>query len=161
MAGTNAALSACGRRQQWELVLLHLEAMTPDVVTFGVLLKSCRQAQVTAQVLGAMRRQGLRVTNEALDAALGAAESGRRWPEAFQLLTEHRQRAGATDLVLLSTALSCCDRWPQGLGLFREVTRELKADRGAYGAALTACKASEAARGSVRSIIERMERCDV
>lgn len=80
MAGLNAGLSACGRRQQWERVQLQLVGMAADAVSFGVLLRSCREAQVDRlrPILLAMRRRGVRLSLEALDGVVGACATGRR-----------------------------------------------------------------------------------
>ncbi|OLP89563.1 Pentatricopeptide repeat-containing protein [Symbiodinium microadriaticum] len=153
-----ACLAACQRSRQW-LLALHLVqssqtdwAVQPDVVAYSAAISACSEGEgweAAFRLAEQMAKDGVEQNNFTCSALIKAAEHGRQWALALEMLSRHERqfhscfRHVLPDLVMLSSIMCACGvsyQWARTLQLLAELPRRsLRPDIVAYGVVIDAC----------------------
>eukprot|EP00439_Symbiodinium_sp_Y106_P069478 s1449_g11.t4 len=127
----NAAISACGRGEQWQQALILFsgaehQQLAVDVVTCGAAVSACEKAGQwvqALQLLSSAHAGRLRINVVALSAGISACEKAVRWEEALWLLFDLEVWQLEADVTSYSAAISACEKaaeWRRALQLLSQ-----------------------------------------
>ncbi|CAJ1379999.1 unnamed protein product, partial [Effrenium voratum] len=167
----NAALSACGKGRNWQMMAMEVfrkveaDGLQGTVVTFGSLVSTCEKSCQWQRALNLMADAAARglVNIITCNAALSACAKGRNWQKAMEVLDLVQQLRLEPDILTYSAGISACEGfglWMEALALLGQaLANQIQADLIAYNSLLSACaKAGRWQRGF--ALFDAMESSD-
>ncbi|CAE7202529.1 KLHL4 [Symbiodinium natans] len=151
--GVNSALSACGKRQRWEIVINLLASMSawqlrPSTISHNSSMTAMHYSNrwdLAINLLGNMSSASVPEDTISQNAAISSFERSRQWFGALEMLAHLPLKRPCPSAITFNATISACEKasaWASSLAVLALIPPQVGADLCACNSSLSACSGS-------------------